>query len=230
MDKAKAFLERVGKSTALKVVPLALAAVSAQGAAIFNAVSTTCVPGGGTNTLSTQSLPEGNGVAGVQMNGVCSSLPLGSGLGYNAVSAGMDGNFIGTDSALPGSLPVSFDFIISAGQNPVESFSWQVRVYIEGVEDFLDSGILGTSNPAPVAGSGFADTSLFNTPLGAGNNWVAFVNADCMGCWDDLVLDLGNSSLRINPAGGPVIPEPSTLSLFGAGAALLWLKRRKARA
>jgi hypothetical protein len=218
------YLVQASRRAALRLVPLALLAVSAQAAAIFNIVGTDCstpsVAALAVSGLVANPLPLSGGVQGAVLNGTCSDTVPGTDF---ILEASMFGDFTGSDMPLPDSVPVAFDFTISV--DTLEVLDWYVELLINDASYFTTGGTT-SMNPANPAGSG----SAFMLPggvLGAGDTWRAVAGVNCRFCDGLLTIDLGNSSLRVNPAGAPSIPEPSTLSLFALGGVLLWFKRRR---
>ncbi|MEZ5396379.1 MAG: hypothetical protein R2724_26745 [Bryobacterales bacterium] len=192
----------------LRLLPLALIAFSAQAGVVFNVLGTKC--SGTTDTLVAGPLPAVGGVQGAVMNGQCGDVFPENLTG--SVYASMFGDFTGTNMPLPPQIPISFDFDII---NDAEIVSWFVEISIDKHVIFSQSGGPTSGTPVSVMGGGFGNTSAFgNSSIG----WRGLVSVTCDYCFGDLVIDLGNSSLRINPVAAAV-PEPSTVTLFATGRA-----------
>ena len=163
-------------------------------------------------------ITEREGVQGAVLNGQCGDVFPENLMG--TVYASMFGDFAGSDMPLPAQIPISFDFDII---NDAEIVSWFVEISIDKHVILSQSGGPDSGTPVSVMGGGFGNTSAFgNSSIG----WRGLVSVTCEYCFGDLIVDLGNSSLRINPAAATV-PEPATVSLFATGVALLWFRRRR---
>jgi hypothetical protein len=209
LERAAAYLKKIGPKAALAIVPLAMAVPSH--ASLILSVTHSDFETGGTGTLTT--VPgSGTLVNGTQASGSY-LLSFLSGFGIT-ISAHNSGGALGT---FPASLTGTYDFTITM-VNPT-LVSWTVEYILGGVSTILGDTVLASTKIS-------STIPLNGTPGDPVTDWQAFISLEWNsgGQGDSITFDV--AQFDIDPQDTPV-PEPSTFLLAGPLVGLLIFRVRQ---
>ena len=242
VERGHAFLKSRGMRLTLRVVPLALAAVSAASAAptmntpSFTFASTNPCSGGGSISNATLQGVQANSNQGIILSGAAT---ISGTVGVGSTCLVLDWYGTGSGTLDSGTLPVIYNFLFNAGSGSVTINNWTLTFRINGtVPAGNNSGSGGTvttfscnsacSNTVPTT------NQTINAPVGAFTSYEArlLVNLNFTGTTSLTVNVPPDSSIHINapvasvppPAPAPSgVPALSTTMLMALGTALLAL-------
>ncbi len=223
LQRAAAYLKKLGPKAALAIVPLAAAAVPAQAGLIFDVTAggyATDAPEGSSTTWNTSPLT-GSLIQGVHNNGTfVQTFTSGSYITSTASASG------GGTGVFPGnSLAVNWDFTLRDANEGIFLSSWSVTYNINGAPTLVASGsqwITGT--PVNIANSA-AIAVPSGQPL---TSWSASIS---LGYGNDDFGDLHFDVAHLDITGQDTpVPEPATFLLIGpVGAFVIFRARRRRR-
>lgn len=237
MDRARRFLKSAVKRTALTIAPLALAAATAQAAAVFEANNTNFffdsgsawgiyLSSGGLN-LQTTNFAAQNNIVGVKGFGTIAiqdyCLECGTqNFSYSAIFSGVAGS--GSTPFEVSAVPVSYLFNM-ASQGANGTFTVTFTINGQSVVDSFsfNSGVLSDGN--------YQNIINLAVPVTLGGDLVDWsMRLDAVGTLTSggyMNVDIPSNSLDIGALATTETPEPGTALLLLPGAAFVLYKRRK---
>lgn len=253
MERAKAFLKSRAAKTALKIMPLALAAVTATTAAKADVVIhptdasfNGCVVGPGQDCSGLFKLTGESGIAVSQLglvgdvNGAHSQgigdgrFPLGFPLSSNwDFTVNGDGAGVTTDSffaANVDTVPISWDFTLGSSNTNL-TYDWSIFYSFTDTSATTVSGTCdmgtGFSAGSEVTGTNCSTPISGLTGLGPLSNWSVQIDVQMTNTGTPFSTEDWNVkylNIGATPTTPPPVPEPATLTL--AAAAIPFLIRR----
>jgi hypothetical protein len=212
LERAAAYLKKIGPKAALAIVPLAVAVPSH--ASLILSVTHSDFETGGAGSLTT--VPgSGTLVNGTQSSGsYFVSFLSGMGITLFAHSSG------GAAGLFPASLTGTYDFTITTAHEYL--ILWSLEYIIGGEVTNADGSFLGSTSPTNIA----ATIPLNGTPGNAVADWSAEISLEFNSGSQDGDITFDVAQLDVDPQDTPV-PEPSTLLLMTPLAGLMIFRFRR---